>query len=434
MLDTFYGRVPRNRPPAKLADALLCGLSAASSPLARAPARRRARRRRACAAPAGATSATSSRSPGPLDGAYVYDLTAKQALFSERADDAAPAGLGGEALHRHDRAGAHGPDRAPGTTVLGSRPPRRRAASGKATCTCAAAATRRSARAPSSTPTTAASAPRSRRSSPSSCAPTASTASPARSRATSPTSTRCAASPPATTRPTRSSKGRCQRARLQPRRERARTAAAHAPAAYAAHELLGGAEGRRRERSPGAAARRTTPAGRDAQLAQVQSPTVTQLLGLMLPPSDNFFAETLVKDLGARFGGAGTTAAGRGGRARRRSARCSAPPRMSSTARGSPKRTTPRPTRSPTCSSSSPRRPIGPVLRDNMAVAGQHRHALRTDARHRRRRPLPGQDRHAHRRLEPRRLLPARRRPPARVRDLHRRHRDRDAHTSSRTT
>ena len=30
----------------------------------------------------------------------------------------------------------------------------------------------------------------------------------------------------------------------------------------------------------------------------------------MLPPSDNFFAEMLVKGLGARFGGAGTTAAG----------------------------------------------------------------------------------------------------------------------------
>jgi D-alanyl-D-alanine carboxypeptidase/D-alanyl-D-alanine-endopeptidase (penicillin-binding protein 4) len=30
----------------------------------------------------------------------------------------------------------------------------------------------------------------------------------------------------------------------------------------------------------------------------------------MLPPSDNFFAETLIKDLGAIYGGAGTTAAG----------------------------------------------------------------------------------------------------------------------------
>jgi D-alanyl-D-alanine carboxypeptidase/D-alanyl-D-alanine-endopeptidase (penicillin-binding protein 4) len=45
-------------------------------------------------------------------------------------------------------------------------------------------------------------------------------------------------------------------------------------------------------------------------LARVQSPTVAQLMGLMLPPSDNFFAETLLKDLGARFGGAGSTAAG----------------------------------------------------------------------------------------------------------------------------
>ena len=53
----------------------------------------------------------------------------------------------------------------------------------------------------------------------------------------------------------------------------------------------------------------TTPAGA-TQLATVESPTVSQLLGLTLPPSDNFFAETLLKDLGARFGGAGTTAAG----------------------------------------------------------------------------------------------------------------------------
>ena len=41
---------------------------------------------------------------------------------------------------------------------------------------------------------------------------------------------------------------------------------------------------------------------------------------------------------------------------------------------------------------------------------------------HRRRGALPGQDRHAHRRLQPRRLLPGRRRAPARVRVLQRRH------------
>jgi D-alanyl-D-alanine carboxypeptidase/D-alanyl-D-alanine-endopeptidase (penicillin-binding protein 4) len=82
----------------------------------------------------------------------------------------------------------------------------------------------------------------------------------------------------------------------------------HAPAAYAARELWAAlkADGVAIHGSPGAA---PTPVGA-LQLAQVQSPTVAQLLGLTLPPSDNFFAETLVKDLGARFGGGGTTAAG----------------------------------------------------------------------------------------------------------------------------
>jgi D-alanyl-D-alanine carboxypeptidase/D-alanyl-D-alanine-endopeptidase (penicillin-binding protein 4) len=82
----------------------------------------------------------------------------------------------------------------------------------------------------------------------------------------------------------------------------------HAPAAYAAHELWATlkADGVSIGGSHGAA---TTPPGA-VQLAQVQSPTIAQLLGLMLPPSDNFFAETLVKDLGASFAGAGTTAAG----------------------------------------------------------------------------------------------------------------------------
>lgn len=83
---------------------------------------------------------------------------------------------------------------------------------------------------------------------------------------------------------------------------------AHAPAAYAARKLWAmlknsGVSIR------GASGAATAPAGA-AQLAQVSSPTVAQLLGLMLPPSDNFFAETLLKDLGAAAGGAGTTAAG----------------------------------------------------------------------------------------------------------------------------
>ena len=82
----------------------------------------------------------------------------------------------------------------------------------------------------------------------------------------------------------------------------------HAPAAYAARELWAALknDGVTIDGTSGAA---TTPAGA-VQLAQAPSPTLAQLLGLMLPPSDNFFAETLVKDLGARYGGAGTTAAG----------------------------------------------------------------------------------------------------------------------------
>jgi D-alanyl-D-alanine carboxypeptidase/D-alanyl-D-alanine-endopeptidase (penicillin-binding protein 4) len=83
---------------------------------------------------------------------------------------------------------------------------------------------------------------------------------------------------------------------------------AHAPAAYAARKLWAllknaGVSIR------GASGAASAPAGA-AQLAVVSSPTVAQLLGLMLPPSDNFFAETLLKYLGAAAGGAGTTAAG----------------------------------------------------------------------------------------------------------------------------
>jgi D-alanyl-D-alanine carboxypeptidase/D-alanyl-D-alanine-endopeptidase (penicillin-binding protein 4) len=45
-------------------------------------------------------------------------------------------------------------------------------------------------------------------------------------------------------------------------------------------------------------------------LAVVQSPPMATLIRLTNTPSDNYFAEMLLKGLGARFGGAGTTAAG----------------------------------------------------------------------------------------------------------------------------
>jgi D-alanyl-D-alanine carboxypeptidase/D-alanyl-D-alanine-endopeptidase (penicillin-binding protein 4) len=45
-------------------------------------------------------------------------------------------------------------------------------------------------------------------------------------------------------------------------------------------------------------------------LATVHSPSMAKLIALTNTPSDNYFAETLIKDLGARFGTGGTTAAG----------------------------------------------------------------------------------------------------------------------------
>jgi D-alanyl-D-alanine carboxypeptidase/D-alanyl-D-alanine-endopeptidase (penicillin-binding protein 4) len=47
-------------------------------------------------------------------------------------------------------------------------------------------------------------------------------------------------------------------------------------------------------------------------VAAVQSPTIRDLIRLTNVPSDNFLAEMLVKDLGAQFANAGTTAAGVG--------------------------------------------------------------------------------------------------------------------------
>ncbi len=52
-----------------------------------------------------------------------------------------------------------------------------------------------------------------------------------------------------------------------------------------------------------------TPTGATS-LASVASPTMATLIALTNTPSDNFFAETLLKDVGARFGSGGTTADG----------------------------------------------------------------------------------------------------------------------------
>ena len=174
----------------------------------------------------------------------MYDLTAKQPLFSERASTMRPPAsveklyTATTALERMG-ASAH-----LSTTVLRDRQARAAEAFGKATSTCAAAGTRRSAPAPSSAPTTTASARRSPRSRPAartdgirhitgsvygdeSC------------------STPCAASPPATTCPTRSWKARSRGSHSTAAHRR--RAGPHAPAAYAAHELLAALRARWRQ-------------------------------------------------------------------------------------------------------------------------------------------------------------------------------------------
>lgn len=84
----------------------------------------------------------------------------------------------------------------------------------------------------------------------------------------------------------------------------------HGPAAYAAQQLLHGLKRSHARVSHGSGPAPAATPSEATRLAFVQSPPLSTLLGLMLPPSDNFFAETLVKDLGARYGGAGSTAAG----------------------------------------------------------------------------------------------------------------------------
>jgi D-alanyl-D-alanine carboxypeptidase/D-alanyl-D-alanine-endopeptidase (penicillin-binding protein 4) len=80
------------------------------------------------------------------------------------------------------------------------------------------------------------------------------------------------------------------------------------PAAFAAHAL---ALALRAKHVWALAARSTAVTPRSARpLARVKSPPLSTMLRLMNVPSDDFFAETFIKQLGARFGGTGTTAAG----------------------------------------------------------------------------------------------------------------------------
>jgi len=89
---------------------------------------------------------------------------------------------------------------------------------------------------------------------------------------------------------------------------RPRPVAAPAPAANAAGMLVSLLAARGVSVAGGSAAG-TAPPG-TVEIAALNSPPLAQVVGEMLRESDNLTAELLTKELGARLGGAGTTAAG----------------------------------------------------------------------------------------------------------------------------
>ena len=81
------------------------------------------------------------------------------------------------------------------------------------------------------------------------------------------------------------------------------------PALYAAQQLDGGLRAFGVKVAGVQVSAGRTPANATV-LASVQSPRLSTLIQLTNTPSDNYLAESLLKDIGARLGGAGTTAAG----------------------------------------------------------------------------------------------------------------------------
>ncbi len=199
----------------------------------------------------------------------------------------------------------------------------------------------------------------------------------------------------------------------------------HAPAAFAARRLRAALRSAgvvvSGHTPPGGGAARTPPGA--VPLAAVRSPTIAQLLGLTLPPSDNFFAETLLKDLGARFGGAGSTAAG-ARVVRETVGELGLHPQVVRRL-GTLTRRLDVPLRSGDSAQRARAHPAGNDPARRHGCGGAHGDALRTDAGHCGAGPLRGQDGNPHWRLQPGRLLHGDRRGRAGVRVLHGRHLDR---------
>ena len=192
-------------------------------------------------------------------------------------------GLGREALHDRRRAAAPGPDARMDTRSLAAGELDPDGVAATATSTSSAAATRRSA------PT-----PRPRRLARSSRAAASSASTGARRRRRVAASTRCAAARgPAALRPRH--RRRARRLDRRPRLSRGGSPAARRCRGARALRALQGARASRVRGASGRAARRR---GR-APAATLASPPMPQLIALRrTSPSDNFYAETLLKVLG----------------------------------------------------------------------------------------------------------------------------------------
>ena len=164
----------------------------------------------------------------------------------------------------------------------------------------------------------------------------------------------------------------------------------------------------------------TTPAAATT-LTSVSSPTIAKLIELTNTPSDNFFAETLLKDLGAKFGAGGTTADGAAVVRTHVASAFGVDPRFDDGSGLSRyDRTTPAQVISLLRTMAEQRR-----VHELAGDRGRNRHARRRDERHVRAGSLPRQDRHAARRLQCGRLLHRARRRHDRVRTADERRRAR---------
>ena len=147
---------------------------------------------------------------------------------------------------------------------------------------------------------------------------------------------------------------------------------------------------------------RATPPG-STQVAVVRSPTLNRIVDTTDVYSDNFFAETLIKLLGARFGGAGSTAAGASvvaQFARQHGSGVNAVDGsgLSRSGRASPSQVV-------DLLQLDAEHPGGRRLRRRPRPGGARRHRRLAHARNPGGRPLPDQDRHPDRGQQPLRLL-----------------------------